>query len=355
MESSLARADAGYLPDQPAPGPEDPYRLRDLDFTDLYVHTNGEAFMKGLIDIKDPLYPIPIGAIDDLHIVHQLVCEMGQRDQEFTLDHDGMRYRVSRINDETNPAYVLRRALDPVPPINSFKIPKLVLRELAHAGKDGKRGMILFSGSTGSGKTTAACSLLLAYLNFYGGVAIAIEDPPELKLNGQQGAFGWCYQVPVKDGNFTAPLRQAMRQGPRYIFLGEIRDPESAHEALQAANSGHIVIATTHAGSIEEAINRLMKLVTAKVDTAIARDLMASGLAVVSSQEMSRRALSDGRVERHVNIKTLFFGDDAGLRTMIREGKVQQIGSTIEKQQMRVAKGLPPLEPKGQAGGGAGR
>ena len=356
MDTSLARASAGHGTELAEHEPEEPMRLRDLDFTDLFIHTSGEAFMKGLIEIKDPLYPIPPDAIEDLQSVHQLVCEMGQRDKEFTLDHDGVRYRVSQINDETNPAYVLRRALDPIPRMRTLNIPRLVMRELAFAGREGSRGLILFSGPTGHGKTTTACSLLQEYLINFGHVAIAIEDPPELKLNGQRGPFGWCYQVRVKDGDFTTPLRLAMRQAPRYIFLGEIRDPESAHEALQAANSGHVVIATTHAGTIEEAINRLMKLVTAKVDIGLARDLMADGLSVVASQNMTRIRGTDGRVERRINLRTLFFGDNSGLRTMIREGKTQQIGSEIEKQQMRVANNQPPLPPKGgDRAGAAGR
>jgi Tfp pilus assembly pilus retraction ATPase PilT len=351
MNTSLAHANH-HLPAADE-AEEAPVRLSELDFTDLYIATSGEAHMKGLLDVKDPLYPIPAGAIEDLHVIHQIVCEEGQREDEFTLDHDDVRYRVSKIDDESNPTYVLRRAIDPIPRIGSFKIPKLVMRELALAGRQGSRGLILLSGSTGMGKTTTACSLLQEYLINFGGVAIAIEDPPELKLNGPRGPFGLCYQVRVRNGDFASPLRRAMRQAPRYIFLGEIRDPESAHEALQAANSGHVVVATTHAGTIEEAINRLMKLVTAKVDIGLARDLMADGLSVVTSQEMTRIKALDGRVERRINFKTLFFGEDSGLRTMIREGKTQQIGSIIEAQQMRVANNRPPLDPKGSSKAGA--
>ncbi len=206
------------------------------------------------------------------------------------------------------------------------------------------------SGPTGQGKTTLACSLLQEYLIVFGEVAIAIEDPPELKLAGRRGHFGQCYQVRVRDGDFTTPLRRAMRQFPRYIFLGEIRDPESAAEALQACNSGHVVIATTHAGTIEEAINRLMKLVSSKLDLSLARDLLADGLSVVTTQEMRRVETSDGRVERKVALKTLFFGEDAGLRSLVRSGTISQIGSYIEAQSLRVAKGQPPLQRPGAAG-----
>lgn len=328
--------------------------LRDIDFTDLYISVKGEAFMRGLIDIKDPLYEIPPDAIMDLHVMHERVCRQGQDENEFTIDHDGVRYRVSRIDDETNPTYALRRALDPIPRLKEFGINPLIVRQLGLAGKGMARGLILIAGPTGQGKTTIACSLLQEYLISFGGVAIAIEDPPELKLNGKRGPFGQCYQVKVKDGDFTTPLRRAMRQFPRYIFLGEIRDPESAAEALQACNSGHVVIATTHAGSIEEAINRLTKLVSSKLDLGLARDLLADGLSVVTSQEMKRVETSDGRVERKISLKTLFFGEDSGLRSLVRGGTIQQIGSYIEAQALRVANNESPLAPKG-AGRAAGR
>lgn len=322
---------------------EAPIPLKDLDFTDLYISENGEAFMRGLIDIDNPLYHVTEGMIDDLHRVRLKVAERGQRESEFTIDHDGVRYRVSKIQDERIPTYVLRRAMHPIPSLKSFHLHPLILRELGQAGKGNAKGLILFSGPTGHGKTTTAGALLQAYLANYGGVAICIEDPPELFLSGSHGKFGMCYQIRVKDGDFATPLRQAMRQAPRYIFLGEIRDAESASEALQACNSGHVVIATTHAGSIPEAINRMMKLVSSKLDPDLARTLLADGLSVVINQRLNRVKDKDGRVRRVLSAQTLFFGDDAGLREKVRSDKVSQMASDIEQQMMLVANEKSPL------------
>ena len=353
MSGTLSRPGQGRaLASQTDFEPVESLRLSQVDFTDLYISETGEAFMRGLIDVKDPLYEVTEGLIEDLHVIQQRVCQLGQEGNEFTIDHDEVHYRVSKIDDELNPTYVLRRAIDPIPRLRDFGINNLVMRELGLAGKGMARGLILFSGPTGQGKTTTACSLLQEYLITFGGVAIAIEDPPELKLAGRRGHFGQCYQVRVKNGDFSTPLRIAMRQFPRYIFLGEIRDPESAAEALQACNSGHVVIATTHAGSIEEAINRLMKLVSSKLDLGLARDLLADGLSVVCSQEMRRIETADGRVERKIALKTLFFGDDPGLRQLVRSGTISQIGSHIEAQALRVAKNESPLARKGAAAAG---
>jgi len=351
MGQVAARNGGGAV--QVAPeAPTAPLRLCDLEFTDLYLSVNGEAFMRGLIDSRNPLYDIPEGSIEDLHQVHGIVCQMGQDADEFTLDHDEVRYRVSKIPDEVNPTYCLRRALDPIPRLREFGINPLVFRELGLAGKG--KGLILVTGSTGQGKTTLACSLLQEYLMAYGEVAIAIEDPPELKLAGKHGNFGQCYQIRVKDGDFASPLRKAMRQFPRYIFLGEIRDGASAAEALQACISGHLVVATTHAGSIEDAITRIMKLVSSELDLDLAKDMLSTGLSVVTSQEMRRIATADGRAERKVVLKTLFFGDDMGLRALVRGGTVSQIKTTIEAQARRVQMNQMPLKRAGEGAAQAG-
>lgn len=320
-----------------------PIPLRDLDFTDLYISEGGGAFMRGLIDMENPLYHIAEGVIEDLHRVRLKVIDRGQKESEFTIDHDEVRYRVSKIDDERTPTYVLRRAMHPIPSLKSFNFHPLILSELGKAGKGHERGLILFSGPTGHGKTTTAGALLQAYLASYGGVAICIEDPPELFLSGSHGKFGVCYQIRVKNGDFASPLRQAMRQAPRFIFLGEIRDAESASEALQACNSGHVVIATTHAGSIQEAINRMMKLVSSKLDPDLARSLLADGLSVVINQRLNRVRDSQGRVSRVLSAQTLFFGDDAGLREKVRSDKVNQIKTDIERQANLVANEKSPL------------
>lgn len=320
-----------------------PLRLKDLEFTDLYISERGDAFMRGLIDIEDPLYPIEDGLIDDLHKVKLKVTERGQAENEFTIDHDEVRYRVSKIRDEREPTYVLRRAMYPIPALKSFNLNPLVVQALGQVGNNKARGLILFSGPTGHGKTTTAGALLQAYLRNYGGVAICIEDPPELFLSGRHGKFGVCYQIRVENGDFATPLRQAMRQAPRYIFLGEIRDAESAAEALQACNSGHVVIATTHAGSISEAINRMMKLVSSKLDPDLARSLLADGLSVVINQRLERAKDREGKIRRVLTAQTLFFGEDAGLRAKVRDDKIVQIASDIEQQAMKIANQKSPL------------
>ena len=325
-------------------------RLCDLDFTDIYMSEAGEVYMRGMTDVSEPLYMVPKNAVADLDDVHRRVCAMGQRENEFVLDHDNVRYRITKIQIEHGASYHIRRSMFPIPRLRPLWLPVEVVRALAPIGNPGLGGrprgfgLILIAGTTGQGKTTTASSLLQEYLINYGEIAITIEDPPELMLEGKHGQFGVCYQVKVKDGDFAPLVRQALRQQPRYIMLGEVRDPSSAQEVLNAALSGHVVLATIHGGSIEEALLRMINYVASRVDLNMARDMLADGIAAVLHQEMRKIRASDGRVQRRLLVQSLFFGKERGLRQKVRTGDIGMLGTDIEAQRNRMAKGEMPID-----------
>lgn len=121
-----------------------------------------------------------------------------------------------------------------------------------------KDGLILVCGPTGSGKSTTAASILERIRNISNDSKkiISLEDPPEYVLEG-------ITQVQIEqnyENNFTDILRSALRQDPDVIFIGEIRDSVTARTAVQAALTGHLVIATVHVGSISQAVLRLNDL-----------------------------------------------------------------------------------------------
>jgi twitching motility protein PilT len=209
-------------------------------------------------------------------------------------------------------------------------------------GKLGRRhGLILFAGATGNGKTTTACSLLQEYLLTFGDVAITIEDPPELPLNGKHGQFGRCFQIRVENGDFGRAMSQTMRYNPRYILLGEIRTPYEASQALRAAINGHLVITTIHAGSIMEAINSLLKLVSGQENLELARGVLADGLAGVIYQKLMKS--NKGKKPKLDFLFAGFNGSDAGVRSKIRHGKIEQLSTEVQQQATRVLNGKLPI------------
>lgn len=320
-----------------------PSRLAELEFTDLFFSEQGEAFLRGTDDGEGPLVGVPEECVADLDELHRRVCDEGQRKPEFFFDYDGMRFRVNRIESVGAVWYTLRRAKWPIPRLGQLQgIPQRVLQYLGYLGKKGKHGhgLILVAGATAQGKTTTACALLQEYLIHYGDIAVTVEDPVELPLDGPHGRFGHCFQTQAVNGDFAGAMKLTMRRSPRYILLGEVRSGAEASEALRAAINGHLVITTIHAGSVTEAINAMLKFVAGSENLDLARSILADGLAGVLHQELVK---IPGRTGRQIKLQYLFPGDDNGIRTLIRTGKVEQLSTAIDMQATRVMKNMMPI------------
>lgn len=333
MSSDLilpSRADAERKQERP--------RLKALDFTDLYMSSRGDVLIRGTDSSNGPLTDIGDDMISDLDDLRQIVLSKGQNNKEFFTDYDGVRYRVSRIRSQSDDWFTLRKSKTRIPRITQLSgFPVPLIRYLAQLGHH--HGLIVLSGATGQGKTTTAYSLLQEYLFAFGDIAVTIEDPPEMMLDGPVGKFGRCFQLRLDDGeDFGTALHDAMRYTPRYIFLGELRKSYDASQALRAAISGHLVITTTHAGSVEETLDSLIKLTSGEENVEFARDLLASGLAGVVHQTLERRK---GK-RPHLHVKFLFPGNDVGTRSLIRDGATNQLSTQIEQQEARVKNGHLP-------------
>jgi|HigsolmetaGSP11D_1036233.scaffolds.fasta_scaffold01221_7 Tfp pilus assembly protein, pilus retraction ATPase PilT len=312
-------------------------RLSDLEFTDLYISQQGEVLLRGAGDGKEPLVAVPPGVIVDLRGMVSEIFSKGQYQREFFIDWDRVRYRVSQIRAQGDTWYTLRRSKSVIPrlqDLGGFSAP--VIRHLAWLGRH--HGLIVVSGATGQGKTTTACALLRQYLVSFGDIAVTIEDPPEMILEGAHGNFGRCFQLRLEGEDFGSALVAALRYTPRYIFMGELRKSNDASEALRAAISGHLVITTIHAGSIEETLNSLIKLTSSAVNHEFARELLADGLAGVIHQTLVRTTKGV-----RLQVKTLFPGNDKGIRSLIRDGTINQLATHIDQQARRIAKGEPPV------------
>jgi Tfp pilus assembly pilus retraction ATPase PilT len=305
--------------------------LKDLTFSDIYLGTDG-AWISGVPGTTDPVAASP----DDLAEVLALrgVCEQFRlakpEREDFPLRHGGVSYRASVMNTIVEVVFVLRRLSEKIASIAELGIPPVFVEMMM---RPSLTGLFVISGTFGQGKTTTASSLVASRISKFGGVAITVEEPPEMPLHGKHGD-GVCYQTWVDRGGFGHACRQAARWAPSIIFLGEIRDAETAIEALRASINGKLVICTAHADNCAMAIERIFAL--ANTDGGSPDDvlgMLATGLTAVVHQKLESTGL-----RRQLTLDPLFMTteDAQGARNIIRQRKFDQLKSLVQLQKNRM-------------------
>ena len=178
----------------------------------------------------------------------------GDRDSSYVA-HNGVRFRVNLHRHLGKLGAVLRQINTEIPDLETLGLPVDLLTRWVMA----PAGIILITGPTGSGKSTTLASSL-EWLNQNSAKHIVtIEDPIEYLFESKQSLFTQR-KVHTDTDSFARGLRSSLRQAPDVILLGEIRDPETAQIALQAAETGHLVLATLHSANVSETVERLTNL-----------------------------------------------------------------------------------------------
>jgi twitching motility protein PilT len=308
----------------------EPRPLHELNFMDLYVCLNGpgaahyrEGVTNGLMSEIDA--DVPDMYLNDVEELTEYL-RGNFKGVEKGFSFAGIRMRASKLETANGEIWAAMRRINPLPP----KLEKLgFVPQLTPVLRDiGRRpGLILLCGATGQGKTTTASSLLLDYLERFGGVAFTIEDPVEYDLEGRRGEAGYCYQSEINsEEEWGKMLKRSLRWHPRYIVVGEIRTPDAANQLLRAATSGHTVITTMHAGSMEEGLEGLLQLAEQDIG-ARAPLLLAAGLTAVINQ-------SFGPTGIHANfMMTEQNNPGSPIRALIRDKRIGQ-SRTFADQQM---------------------
>jgi len=192
----------------------------------------------------------------------------GAIDRPFVLTLCRLRCNVFRLSAGDKVAISIRRLPLHPPPLEKSGLPQYIRTML-----EASRGLILVTGPTGSGKTTTIASML-DYLNANRSAHIVtIEQPIEYQLERRQSIISQK-EVPTDTPSFSSGLRDALRQKPDVIMVGEIRDYEAADTVLHASESGHLVLATMHTNSAAGAITKLLSFFAPEQ-----RDQRAAGLA----------------------------------------------------------------------------
>jgi len=232
--------------------------------------------------------------------------------------HQLSRFRVNIFRDRGNVAGAFRVIPAKIPTVRELGLP-LVLEELSRR----PRGLILVTGPTGSGKSTTLAAMV-GMINTERSVhIITIEDPIEYLHTHHRSVINQR-ELGFDTRSFPNALRAALREDPDVLLVGEMRDLDTMHLAITAAETGHLVFATVHTNNAAQTIDRIVDVFPSGQQEQI-RIMLSNNLEAVVSQQLLPRAGGPGRVAV-LEIMTA----TAAIRNLIREAKAHQITSVIQ-------------------------
>jgi twitching motility protein PilU len=197
-------------------------------------------------------------------------------------------YRLSAFKQRGSIAAVFRYIPSDIPSIDSLNVPEVLSRLILE-----KRGLILLAGATGTGKSTTLASMIEHRNQRVTGHILTIEDPMEFLFSNKKSIVNQR-EIGRDTSSLQVGLRNALRQAPDCILIGEIRDRETMTAAISYALSGHLVLSTLHANNSYHALGRILSFYTPEARPALLGDL-SSGLKAIVSQRLLR-STTGGRV-----------------------------------------------------------
>ena len=263
--------------------------------SDLFVTTNFPPAMK--VDGKIvPITEEPLTAERCMEIAFNIMSP--KQIEEFTNTNecnfaislpDTSRFRVNAMVQRGATALVLRAITSKIPSFESLNLPP-VLQQIALK----KRGLVIFVGGTGSGKSTSLASMIDYRNENSQDHIITIEDPIEF-VHQHKSCIISQREVGVDTDNWFAALKNTLRQAPDVILIGEIRDRETMDYAIAFAETGHLCMATLHANSTNQALDRIINFFPEERRTQLLTDLSLNLQAFIS-QRLVPREHGKGRV-----------------------------------------------------------
>ena len=241
----------------------------------------------------------------------------GQTDLAYAIPGVG-RFRVNVYKQRGTLASAMRCLPFSIPDADSLGIPVEVQALTAK-----KRGLVLVTGPTGSGKSTTLASLVDIMNRKYPYHIITLEDPIEY-LHRHQCSVVNQREIGSDSNDYAQALRAALREDPDVILVGEMRDLETISTALTAAETGHLVLSTLHTIGADKTIDRIIDVFPPNQQQQV-RVQLASVLECIISQQLIRREDGRGRVAA---LEVLFA--NTAIRNMIRENKTYQIISAMQ-------------------------
>jgi twitching motility protein PilU len=229
------------------------------------------------------------------------------------------RFRVNAFMQQGHVGLVLRTIPQVLPTIDGLGLPP-VLKEVAMA----KRGLVIFVGATGSGKSTSLAAMVdHRNENSYGHI-ITIEDPVEF-VHPHKNCIVTQREVGLDTDGWEQALKNTLRQAPDVILMGEIRDRETMEHAVAFAETGHLCMATLHANSANQALDRVINFFPEERRAQLLMDLSLNLKALVSQRLMPRQEGRGRAAAVEIMLNTPLIGD------LIFKGEVSEIKELMKR------------------------
>jgi len=223
------------------------------------------------------------------------------------------RFRVSAYIQRNTASMVLRRIAYTIPSVEDLNLPQ-VIKDLAMT----KRGLILFVGATGTGKSTSLAAMIKHRNENSSGHIITIEDPLEY-LHPHAGCIVSQREVGIDTESYEVALKNTLRQAPDVILIGEIRTRETMQNAITFAETGHLCLSTLHANNANQALDRILHFFPEDMHSQLFMDLSLNLRGIVA-QQLIHRADGKGRYPAvEILITTPLVTD------LIRKGEVHKL------------------------------
>jgi twitching motility protein PilU len=298
--------------------------MAEKNASDIFVSAGAPMTMK-INGSAMPVNPQVLSAEEAKRICYEILkphqIEKFERELELNLSHPiaGVgNFRVNMMYQKGSVAAVVRYISTNIPAFDSLGVPNLLKQVIME-----KRGLILVVGATGCGKSTTLAAMMDVRNMMKSGHILTFEDPIEFIFQSKK-----CIVNQREIGNdshsFQDAMRNAMRQAPDLILVGEIRDVETMKSAMMYALSGHLCLATLHANNSYHALNRIINFFPLEQRTVLLSDLSVS-LRCIISQRLVRN-VEGGRLPA---VEILM--NTGNIVDLISEGRVPEIKEAMEK------------------------
>jgi twitching motility protein PilU len=300
-------------------------RMVKKDASDMFVTAKLPVSAKINGELQ-PIDDVVLTAEESLGLVYDAMNDKqknqfnNDKECNFAIEIDDIgRFRISAFWQRDMAGMVVRRIVTDIPDVDDLGLPP-ILKDVVMS----KRGLVLFVGGTGTGKSTSMASLIgYRNRNSYGHI-LTIEDPVEF-VHEHGKSMITQREVGLDTASFDAALQSSLRQAPDVILIGEIRSQEIMEHALSFAETGHLCIATLHANNANQAIDRIMHLVPADQHGKLLFDLALNLRGIIAQQLVPTK---DGH-SRIAAIEVLL--NSPYISELIKKGDIGGIKEVMEK------------------------